>query len=159
MGAVTTGDITTSGVGTIQKFLQNGYPIGRIGFLFLCGALPVPIPPFSTIGEYGVNLMAGGGLVAAGAKSVVQVAITVAHKYIKAYYPSLWPLVWMTRWSPWYIFDILQTMSPAFTKDGYKYPFLKPTTGKTPIAAAGGVGKINMITIPLRGRRNPFLTS
>lgn len=149
MGSVTTGDIQTQGLSTIQRFLRDGYPIGRIGFLFLCGALPLPIPPFSTLGEYGVNLMAGGGLVAAGTKSIVQMAMTVAHKYAKAYYPSMWPLIWITRLSPWFIFDILQTMSPAFALDGYKYPFMKPATGRTPIAAAGGVGKINMITIPV----------
>jgi hypothetical protein len=149
LGQVTTGDIQTSGTSTIRNFIQNGFPVGRIGLLFLTGLLPLPIPPFTSLGEYGVNLLAGGSPVMAGFKAITQIAFTVAHNYIKGFYPALWPIVWLTRFSPWFVFDILQTMSPAFTKDGYKIPFMKPATGREPIAAKGGQGKIDMITVPV----------
>lgn len=149
LGQVTTGDVKSAGMNTIQNFIQNGTPIGRIGLLFLCGLLPLPIPPFTTIGEYGVNLLAGGSPVMAGFKSITQIAFTVIHNFIKGYYPALWPIVWLTKYSPWFILDILQTMSPAFEKDGYKIPFMKPATGREPIAAKGGLAKINLITVPV----------
>ena len=146
---VTTGDVKSAGTNTIQNFIQNGTPIGRIGLLFLCGLLPLPIAPFTTIGEYGVNLLAGGSAVMAGFKSITQIAFTVIHNFIKGFYPSVWPIVWLTKYSPWFLFDILQTMSPAFEKDGYKIPFMKPATGREPIAAKGGVAKINLVTVPV----------
>jgi hypothetical protein len=135
----------------MQSFIANGIPVGRWTLLFLTGV--IPMLPFSSLGEYGVNLLVGGGGVKAGAamgaKAAFSAGSSVISNWLQATRPALWPIIWLFKANPWYVFDILQTLSPAFEKDGYKIPFAKPTTGRPALAAAGGVGKLTKISLSM----------
>ena len=137
------GGLKATGVSKIANFIKEGIPVGRYTLLFLCGI--IPYVPFSTLGYSGMNLLVGGSMLWAGMKGMVQGLFALIHKFLNVYYPSLWWVRYMTMYSPWYIFDILQTLNPAFEREGYKKPFI----GGETIAAEGGVGKLTMINIPL----------
>jgi hypothetical protein len=144
-----TGDPKTAGLGKIQSFIKDGMEVGVMGLLLLCGAIPfryfpAPVPPLTSFGYAGLNLIVGGSMMWGGIKALIQGGIILAHKYLNVYYPSLWFLRAATYFSPWFIYDIIQTLSPTFEKEGYKNP-LNGTT----IAAQGGKGKINAISLPL----------
>jgi hypothetical protein len=146
-----TNDPRAAGMNTMQSFIANGIPVGRWTLLFLAGV--IPMLPFSSLGEYGVNLLVGGGGVKAGAamgaKAAFSAGSSVISNWLQATRPALWPIIWLFKANPWYVFDILQTLSPAFEKDGYKIPFAKPTTGRPALAAAGGVGKLTKISLSM----------
>jgi hypothetical protein len=143
--AVAPGEVQQAGLANIDKFLTDGLPIGRWALFFLAGA--IPMLPFSSLGEYGVNLLVGGNAVAAGAKAAASIGFTIAKNWLEATRPALWPVLWILKANPWYVFDILQTLSPAFVKDGYKIPFMKPSTGRAPLAAAKGEGKLTKVSL------------
>jgi hypothetical protein len=109
--------------------------------------------PFSSLGEYGMNLLVGGGGtssgIAMGAKAATSVGSTIISNWIQATRPALWPIIWLFKANPWYVFDILQTLSPAFEKDGYKIPFMLPSTGRPPIAAPKGEGKLTKVSLSM----------
>jgi hypothetical protein len=144
-------DPKAAGLTTIQGFIRNGFPVGRWTLLFLAGV--IPMLPFSSLGEYGMNLLVGGGgasaAVAMGAKAAASTGFSILANWLQAMRPALWPLIWLFRANPWYVFDILQTLSPAFEKDGYKIPFAKPATGRPPIAAPQGTGKVTPLSISM----------
>ena len=135
--------LKASGLSKLTNFIKEGIPVGRYTLLFLCGI--IPYVPFSTLGYSGMNLLVGGSMLWAGMKGMVQGLFALIHRYLNVYYPSLWWVRYMTMYSPWYIFDILQTLSPEFEREGYKKPFV----GGEPIAAEGGMGKLTAINIPL----------
>jgi hypothetical protein len=144
-------DPKAAGQKTMTDFIRNGFPVGRWTLLFLAGV--IPMLPFSSLGEYGMNLLVGGGGpssgVAMGAKAAASVGSTVMSNWLQATRPALWPIIWLFKANPWYVFDILQTLSPAFEKDGYKIPFMKPASGRAPIAAPQGTGKVTPLSISM----------
>lgn len=137
-GVSTVSSIKDQGQSTLKKIFTEGITIPWIALLVLAGA--IPFPPFNYWGFGGVNLIAAGSKSWAAAKAAVSAACTVAGKYMKLYYPSLWPIRMLIEANPWYIFDLIQLFSPAFDVEGFKVPFIgtqvRPADGQYTV---GGV--------------------
>jgi hypothetical protein len=125
----------------IEDLLINGFQIGTFGLLILCGIIAVA--PFSFFGYLGLNLLATGAVGMAALKAASQGFTVITAKYLKIILPRWKILHWVLQYSPWYIYDLLQTISPNFENEGYKIPFLgKPIDG-----TKGGKGRVNGLVI------------
>lgn len=126
---VTAAGTQAAGQTWIKSLFTTGIPIGWIGLFILAGG--VPIAPFSFWGYGGLNLAAKGALGWAAAKGASQAASGFAATTIEAYYPRFWPYAWLLKYSPWYIFDIVQLFNPNFATEGFVIPFLNRKVGTT----------------------------
>jgi len=124
----------------IQKMLSTGFPIGWFGLFILAGAIPVA--PFSYWGYGGVNLMATGATGWAALKGVSQIGSKYLSVYIETYHPKYWPYAWLLKYSPWYVFDLIQMFNPHFNEEGFRIPFFNKQIGRT-----GGGGSLTALVI------------
>lgn len=115
--------------------LSKYFPITAnwFGLFILAGG--IPLPPFSYLGFGGLNLWASGSIMWFVAKAAIQGMLTLANTYITVFYPSLWWVGYLLVLNPWYVFDLVQMFSPAFSYEGYKLPFTKFNPAK-PISTA-----------------------
>ena len=123
----TAAPLATTGQSAIRRFFSAGFEVGFLGLLFLAGGFL--IPPFNALGILGVNLLAVGSTAFGFLKAAVGAAIPFAVKYLKLYYPGLWPVIFMIGLNPWFVHDIIQTWSPTFAAEGYKIPFVGRALG------------------------------
>ena len=138
--------LATSGQSVIKRFFSAGFEIGFMGLLFLAGGLL--IPPFDALGQLGVNLFAVGAPMFGLLKGAFMAMITFAVKYLKLYYPGLWPVTFMLSINPWFIYDLIQTWSPAFPQEGYRIPLTYKSIGGGVSGPEGGPkGRITPVVI------------
>lgn len=138
--------LATSGQSVIKRFFASGYEIGFFGLLFLAGGFL--LPPFDALGYLGVNLFAVGAPMFGLLKGAFTAGITFAVKYLKLYYPNLWPVTFMLSINPWFVYDLIQTWSPAFAQEGYKIPLTyRQLGGGTKGAEPGPKGRITPMVV------------
>jgi hypothetical protein len=137
--------LASSGQSVIKNFFASGYEIGFFGLLFLAGGFL--LPPFDAMGYLGVNLFAVGAPMFGLLKGAFSAGITFAVKYLKLYYPNLWPLTFMLSINPWFVYDIIQTWSPAFGQEGYKIPLTYRSLGGGSTTDGGPKGRITPMVV------------
>jgi hypothetical protein len=138
-----------STTGTWTDYFKNltyvGIPVSWFVVLIFTGI--IPIAPMSFFGYAGANLMISGSPWWAVAKSALQLASYLGGRLLSAYFPELWPISMILRFSPWYIFDIVQMFDPNFKNLGFRTPFFTTQLGTTIDLQAGTFGSITLIHI------------
>jgi hypothetical protein len=128
-----------------KKLTYVGIPVSWFVVLIFAGIIPVA--PMSFFGYAGANLMISGSPWWAAAKAGVQLASYLGGQFLSAYFPELWPISLILRYSPWYIFDIVQMFDPNFKLFGFRTPFFTTPLGSTFDLQAGTFGSITLIHI------------
>ena len=138
-----------STTGTWTEYFKNltyvGIPVSWFVVLIFAGI--IPIAPMSFFGYAGANLMISGSPWWAVAKSGLQLGSYLGGRFLSAYFPELWPISMILRFSPWYIFDIVQMFDPNFKNLGFRTPFFTTQLGTTIDLQAGTFGSITLIHI------------
>jgi hypothetical protein len=90
---------------------------------------------FYVLGSNGANLIFTGSKLMGGAKFISNQMLGGVYMLIAHYFPGKWwlrPLKSiLTYGNPWFTFDIVQTYSPNFARQGYKLPFLNKYLNST----------------------------
>ena len=128
-----------------KRLTYVGVPVSWFVVLIFSGIIPVA--PMSFFGYAGANLMISGSPWWAVAKTGVQLASYLGGQFLSAYFPELWPISLILRYSPWYIFDIVQMFDPNFKFIGFRTPFFTTPLGSTIDLQAGTFGSITLIHI------------
>jgi len=83
---------------------------------------------FYTLGSNGANLLVSGSMGWAGAKFGSNQLLKGLYFLLSKSYPGQWWLPYVKSFikyaNPWFTFDIVQTYSPHFSREGYKLPFI-----------------------------------
>jgi len=91
----------------------------------LCAVL---FSAFYILGANGANLLVSGSMGWAAAKFGSNQLLNGLYFLLSKSYPGQWWLPYVksfiTYANPWFTFDIVQTYSPEFSKQGYKLPFI-----------------------------------
>lgn len=132
--------VSSSGQSWIKSLFTSGISIGWIGLFLLAGG--IPIAPLSFWGYGGLNLMAVGATGWAAAKAASQAGSIFLSSTIETYYPKFWPYAWLFKYSPWYIFDLIQLFNPNFAQEGFRIPFVNRQIG-----TKGGSGSLTALVI------------
>ena len=144
---ITAAGAATSGQSKIKKLMLEGTVISGMiqKILLFVFAGGIAIKPFNYWGFGGMNLMAAGKTMWAGAKAATGAVCAVLSKYIDAYYPSLWFIRVLIDANPWYIFDLIQLFSPLFATEGFKVPFMMGSAAS--LQPKDGLYRVNGIMI------------
>ena len=144
---ITAAGAATSGQSKIKQIMLEGTVVSgfiqKIVLFILAGG--IAIKPFNYWGFGGMNLMAAGKTMWAGAKAATAAVCSILSKYMDVYYPSLWPMKILIEVNPWYIFDLIQLFSPMFATEGFKVPFVTGPAGS--LQPKDGAYRINGIMI------------
>jgi hypothetical protein len=83
---------------------------------------------FYTLGSNGANLLVSGSMGWGGMKFASNQMLKGLYFLLTKSYPGQWWLPYLKSFikyaNPWFTFDILQTYSPRFSREGYKLPFI-----------------------------------
>lgn len=90
---------------------------------------------FYTLGSNGANLLVSGSMGWGGMKFASNQMLKGLYFLLSKKYPGQWWLPYLKSFikyaNPWFTFDILQTYSPRFSREGYKLPFLNKFLNST----------------------------
>lgn len=83
---------------------------------------------FYTLGSNGANLLLSGSMGWAAMKAISSQILKGLYFLLSKSYPGQWWLPHLKSFikyaHPWFTFDIIQTYSPQFSRQGYKLPFI-----------------------------------
>jgi hypothetical protein len=90
---------------------------------------------FYTLGSNGANLLVSGSMGWGAMKFASNQMLKGLYFLLSKMYPGQWWLVYLKAFikyaNPWFTFDIMQTYSPRFSREGYKLPFLNKFLNST----------------------------
>jgi len=106
---------------------------------------------FYILGSNGANLLVSGSMGWAAMKFGSNQLLKGLYFLLTKMYPGQWWLIYVksfiTYANPWFTFDILQTYSPEFSRQGYKLPFvnkfLNANIAENEVTKLGNQMKVN----------------
>jgi hypothetical protein len=131
--------MTTPGIpgGSVLQRLATGIPMS-----FTTLKLLTVLPP---TGMLGMNHAALGNQALALLKATSVAISIVLVTFLLPYYPYMLhqPIIWLSRFGPWFLFDILEVFNSSFSSHGFRIPLNITIEGLTPERGTDGKWILN----------------